>query len=136
MKKLLLGSALMFFASLAFAEMVVIVHPSNGNTLDKDAIQRIFLGKIRAFPDGKEAVPISLKEGSAEYNAFAESVLDKSDKQLKAYWAKIIFTGQGTPPREVDNAAQMLELIGNNPNLIGFVPAGSETGAVKAVGKF
>lgn len=40
MKKLLLGSALMFFASLAFAEMVVIVHPSNGNTLDKDAIQR------------------------------------------------------------------------------------------------
>lgn len=136
MKKLLLGSALMFFASLAFAEMVVIVHPSNGNTLDKDAIQRIFLGKIRAFPDGKEAVPISLKEGTAEYNAFAESVLDKSDKQLKAYWAKIIFTGQGTPPREVDNAAQMLELISNNPNLIGFVPAGSETGAVKAAGKF
>ena len=72
-----------------------------------------------------------MKEGSAEYNSFAETVLNKSDKQLKAYWAKVIFTGQGTPPREVDSAAQMLDLVANNPNLIGFVPAGSVSGAVK-----
>ncbi|MEN9465874.1 MAG: hypothetical protein RL217_2055 [Pseudomonadota bacterium] len=136
MKKLLVGSLLSLMASVAMAEMAVIVHPSNANAIDKDTIQRIFLGKTRAFPDGKEALPISMKEGSAEYNSFAETVLSKSDKQLKAYWAKVIFTGQGTPPREVDSAAQMLDLVANNPNLIGFVPAGSVSGAVKVVGKF
>lgn len=136
MKKILIAALLSILASVTMAEMAVIVHPSNNNALDKDTIQRIFLGKTRAFPDGSEALPISIKEGTAEYASFSEAVLSKTDKQLKAYWAKVIFTGQGTPPKEVDNAAQMLDLVAKNPNTIGFVPAGNVSGAVKVVGKF
>ncbi len=122
--------------SLALAEVEVIVHPSNAAALDKDAIKRIFLGKTRAFPGGSEAVPISLNESSAENQDFTKSVLSKTPKQLKAYWAKMVFTGKGTPPRQMDSSAQVLELIAANPNLIGFVPAGSATGSVKVIGKF
>ena len=118
------------------AEIEVIVHPSNAAAMDKDAIKRIFLGKTRAFPGGGEAVPVSLKEGSPENIGFTKSVLSKSPKQLKAYWAKMVFTGKGTPPRQMDNPAKLLELIAANPSLIGFVPAGTATGAVKVVGKF
>jgi len=132
---LLLASA-MSLPTAAFAEIEVIVHPSNGAALDKDAIQRIFLGKTRAFPGGGEAVPISFKEGSPEEADFTKNVLSKTPKQLKAYWAKMVFTGKGTPPRQSDSTADMLGLISANPNLIGFVPAGSATGNVKVVGKF
>lgn len=125
----------MMLSALTFAEVEVIVHPSNGAALDKDSIQRIYLGKTRAFPGGGEAVAISMKEGSAAEGDFTKSVLGKSPKQLKAYWAKMVFTGKGTPPRQIDSAAEMVNLISANPNLIGFVPAGSAGGA-KVVGKF
>lgn len=125
----------MMLSALTFAEVEVIVHPSNGAALDKDSIQRIYLGKTRAFPGGGEAVAISMKEGTAAEGEFTKSVLGKSPKQLKAYWAKMVFTGKGTPPRQIDSAAEMVNLISANPNLIGFVPAGSAGGA-KVVGKF
>ncbi|NVK38833.1 MAG: phosphate ABC transporter substrate-binding protein [Gammaproteobacteria bacterium] len=126
----------MLLSALASAEVEVIVHPSNNSTLDQDAIQRIYLGKTRAFPNGGEAVAISAKEGSPEEAEFTEKVLSKTPKQLKAYWAKMVFTGKGTPPRQIDSAAEMVKLISANPNLIGFVPAGSAGGSVKVVGKF
>lgn len=132
---LVLASSLIL-PQIALAEVEVVVHPSNAAVLDKDAIKRIFLGKIRAFPGGGEAVPISLKGGSAGDQEFTKSVLSKSSKQLKAYWAKMVFTGKGTPPRQMDDAAQILKLIAANPSLIGFIPAGSASGAVKVVGKF
>jgi len=139
MKKLLSSlfiASIMILPTSVFAEIEVIVHPSNAAALDKDSIQRIFLGKTRAFPGGGEAVPISFKEGSPEEADFTKNVLSKTPKQLKAYWAKMVFTGKGTPPRQTDSAAEMLNLISANPNLIGFVPAGSATGNVKVVGKF
>lgn len=120
----------------AHAELVVIVHPSNTSTLSKDDIQRIFLGKNRSFPSGGEAVPISFAFATKEAEEFSTTILGKTPKQLKAYWAKMIFTGQGTPPKEMDTAQQVLSLISANPNLIGYIPAGSENGSVKVVGKF
>jgi ABC-type phosphate transport system substrate-binding protein len=125
----------MMLSAVSFAEIEVIVHPSNGAALDKDSIQRIYLGKTRAFTGGGEAVAISLKEGSGPEGEFTKNVLGKSAKQLKAYWAKMVFTGKGTPPRQIDSAEEMVKLISTNPNLIGFVPAGS-AGATKVVGKF
>jgi ABC-type phosphate transport system substrate-binding protein len=139
MKKLI--SSLVLASSLvlpqfSLAEVEIVVHPSNSAAFDKDAIKRIFLGKTRAFPGGGEAVPIGLKEGTAGSQEFTKSVLSKTPKQLKAYWAKMVFTGKGTPPRQMDGTSQILDLISTNPNLIGFVPAGSATGNVKVVGKF
>lgn len=122
--------------SAAHAEVAVIVHPSNAAAFDKDTISRIFLGKSRAFPGGGEAIPVAFKEGTAQSDEFSQSVLGKTPKQLKAYWAKMIFTGKGTPPKQMDNAQQVLELVSNNPNIIGFVPSGSASSNVKVVGKF
>jgi ABC-type phosphate transport system substrate-binding protein len=125
----------MMLSAVSFAEIEVIVHPSNTTALDKNSIQRIYLGKTRAFPGGGEAVPISLNEGSGAEDEFIQNVLGKSAKQLKAYWAKMVFTGKGTPPRQISSAEEMVKLITANPNLIGFVPAGS-AGAAKVAGKF
>jgi len=132
-----------FFAMLmlslgisAYAEVSVIVHPSNSNSFDQNAIKRIFLGKSRAFPSGGEAIPVAFKDGSAESNEFTSSVLSKTPKQLKAYWAKMIFTGKGTPPKAMDSNQAILDLVAQNPSIIGFVASGSETGNVKVVGKF
>lgn len=134
--KILTLLATLIFSSNLWAEVEVIVHPSNAASMSKDDIARIFLGKTRGFPGGAEAVPVGMGKSDASFTEFTEKVLGKSTKQLKAYWAKMVFTGKGTPPKELGSAGDVSNLISNNPNLIGFVPAGSAGAGVKVVGKF
>ncbi|MBU2883260.1 phosphate ABC transporter substrate-binding protein [Psychrosphaera sp. B3R10] len=139
MKKLLKLSIACFalLASTAsFAEIAVIVHPSNNAELDSNAISRLFLGKLKSFPGGDQAVPINLSESSAQTKEFNKNVLKKSGSQLKAYWSKLVFTGKGTPPKALNSDAEVIGLVSSNPNIIGYIDAASVTGDVKVIAKF
>ena len=114
----------------------VIVHPSNADALDQATISKIFLGKSSKFPGGSKAVPVALAEGASAAEEFNDKVLGKSSSQLKSYWSKLVFTGKGTPPKEVASDQDVIDLISANPNMIGYVSSGSATGAVKVVGSF
>ncbi len=134
--KLLIALTL-FIGALAQAEVAVIVSASNGNgSLDKDTIERIFLGKTSSFPDGSQAIPVDQNEGSAAREAFNDKVLGKSSSQLKAYWSRLIFTGKGTPPKESGSDADVVSLVAKNPNLVGYVDAAAVDGSVKVVYTF
>ena len=126
-----------FVASVASAEVAVIVSASNGNAnLDQDTIARVFLGKSKNFPDGSQAVPVDQNAGTASREAGNSTVLGKSSSQLKAYWSRLIFTGKGTPPKESGDDATVKDLVANNPNLIGYVDSSVVDGSVKVVHKF
>ncbi len=139
LKKLLASSLILAglaIAPLANAEVAIVVHPSNGNALDKGYIGRIFLGKKKAFPDGSTALPVSQLEASAVSNEFAKKVLGKSKSQLKAYWSKQIFTGKGTPPDQLASDASVLDIVSKNPSSIGFIDSSAVNSSVKVIGTF
>ena len=56
-----------------------------------------------------------------------------SESQLKSYWSKLVFTGKGQPPRDVQTDAEMIELVAGNPNIIGYVDISSVTDKVKVL---
>lgn len=120
----------------ALAGVAVIVHPSNTSSLSESDIARIFLGKKKSFPSGSEALPIDQNEGSDSRSAFVSTVLKKNDQQIKAYWAQLLFTGKGTPPKSVGGDAEVKQLVAENPNLIGYIDAGSVDASVKVVLEF
>jgi ABC-type phosphate transport system substrate-binding protein len=129
-----LASAL--FSQLANAEIAVIVHPSNANAVDEATISKIYLGREKSFADGSSVIPMSLSESAAASAAFNEKVLKKSSSQLKAYWSKLVFTGKGTPPKEVPSDDEMVKLVAGNPSLMGYVDAAKVDASVKVVFKF
>lgn len=133
--QILLGGCL-GFSLLAQAEVVVIVHPSNNDALDQEMISKIFLGKTKAFPSAGSAVPLDLSDSDATKEEFQSKVLKKNKSQYNAYWAKMLFTGSGTPPKEIDSQKNIIELIKNNPNLIGYIDATNVTSDIKVVAKF
>lgn len=133
-KALLVAATL--FASVAQAEIAVVVHPSNAANLDASNLSRIFLGKMKSFPGGVQALPLNQAEGNAVTSEFNSKVLKKSGSQLKAYWSKLVFTGKGTPPKAVGSDAEVISLVSTNPNLIGYVDASAVTADVKVVAKF
>jgi ABC-type phosphate transport system substrate-binding protein len=113
-----------------FADVAVIVHPDNTSSLTDTEIERIFLGKSAQFPDGSEAIPINTTGDI--YDEFNERVLGRNSAQIKSYWAKLVFTGKGAPPKEVDEAS-VIELIKNNKNAIAYIDSGKVTDDVKVV---
>ncbi len=135
MKKYLLVPMALFSLSVV-AEVAIVVHPSNAATLNPEAIAQIYLGRSKSFPDGKAALPLGQAEGSKTTEQFNQKVLNKSGSQIKAYWSKLVFTGKGTPPKEINSDAEMLDLVSQNPSVIGYVDKASVTDKVKVLATF
>lgn len=134
MKKLMLISLMLQLLPTAHAEIVVIVSSKSPvENLAKDQVSDIFLGKTPTFPDGTLAVPIELAPGVGVRDEFHDQVTEKSESQIRSYWSKMLFSGKGSPPKEVSNNAEMLKLIVNNPNMIGYVDKASVDASVKKV---
>lgn len=136
MKSAFIISFLLLLATRSYAEIAVITHPSNANALTESHIAHIFLGKTKTFPDGATAIPINQPEDSATSVAFTQNALSKTPSQLKAYWSKLLFTGQGQPPKQVNSDADVIKLVAENPNTIGYIDAANVTAQVKVAGKF
>jgi ABC-type phosphate transport system substrate-binding protein len=134
MKQWILAASLC--SSMAFADVAVIVHPSNGDALDKDSISRLFLNKMKSFPNGTNAVPLALAEGQAATDEFNGKVLSKSASQLTAFWSKLVFTGKGQPPKALGSDAEVVSAVAADPGAIGYVDAGSVDGSVRVVATF
>jgi len=118
------------------ADIAVIVHPSNNNEIDQQFIKKVFTGKVKSFDDGSPVVAINQESGNQPAIEFNEKILNKSASQLKAYWSKQLFTGKGTPPKEMSTDSEVLKLIGDNPSLIGYVDASAVNDKVKVIGKY
>lgn len=123
-------------SSSAYAGVAVIVHPSNNASLDTNSIVKIFLGKEKNYSSGGAAIPVDLKQGSSTRTAFVTTILNKSDKQMKAYWSKLLFTGKGVPPKEMDTDADVINLVKSNPSLIGYIDSSAVNDSVKIVHQF
>lgn len=129
----LIFSMLMPLMSLgAMAEVAVIAHPSNAATLTADDIQRMFLGKTKSFPNGSEATPVSNKSDSVRTH-FNQVLLGKNESQIKAYWSQLVFTGKGTPPKELENDNAVKQFVAGNPGAIGYIDASNVDATVKVI---
>lgn len=126
--------AMSVIAMNAHAEVVVIVSAkSHVTSLTAEQAAKIFLGKTSEFPDDGDAIPIDQAVGSDIRNEFYAKVVRKNPSQLAAYWAKIIFTGDGRPPEIVDGNAAVRRAVAKNPNAIGYIDKSAVNRSVRIV---
>lgn len=124
------------FIGSVFADIAVVVHPSNAAALTQEQISQIYLGRSKSFPDGKSVIVLGQKDAAAATEEFNSKVLGRSNSQMKAHWSKLIFTGKGTPPQDVEGDKEVLELVSSNPNAIGYVDKAAVTDNVKVVASY
>jgi len=134
--KYVLSTIAILFSLASSAEVVVIVNLSNDSALDSNTIKRIYLGKVKSFSNGNIVLPVNQKSSADVAGEFSKKVLKKSSSQLKAYWSKLVFSGKGSPPKEVRGDAEVISLVANNPDTIGYIDAASLDSSVKVVGTF
>ncbi len=121
-------------ATAALADEVVVANPKSGLAeLSKQEVADLFLGKRATFPDGRMAVPLDHAEGTATREDFHNKFTGKSPAQLKAYWSKQVFSGKGTPPKEVPGSADAKKLVAENPSMIAYIEKSLVDASVKVV---
>ncbi|WP_337878786.1 phosphate ABC transporter substrate-binding protein [Rheinheimera sp.] len=120
----------------AFADYVVIVNASNSSTISMDDVKKIYLGKVTSFPGGSGAQPVMLKERHPLREVFIEQVLGLPDSRYVALWAKMLFTGNGEPPLEVDSLERIKDLVSREPAFIGFTDESLVDDSVRVIGRF
>lgn len=106
----------------ANADVVVVISAKNMIVgLTRMEVARIFLGKTSTFPNGENAVPVDQAENNSIHGEFYIKVTGKSAAQLKAYWSKIIFAGDGQPPKSVSNSEGVRKAIATDVHAIGYL---------------
>ena len=120
-------------APSVFAEVAVVVHPDNSNSLDKTVVRKIFLGKTKAFPNGDAVKTFDLPRGNQARNEFRDKVLVKSEARLNSHWARMIFSSKANPPRLLSSAAEVKAEVASNPNAIAYIAVEDVDESVKVL---
>jgi ABC-type phosphate transport system substrate-binding protein len=126
--------AISTMAAIAQADVVVIVSAKSSVTrLTAEQTTKIFLGKVVTFPNDKPAIPIDQPEGSEIRDEFYAKVVRKNSSQLTAFWAKMIFTGEGRQPKLLDGDVAVRKAVASDPSAIGYIDKSAVTKSVRVI---
>jgi len=135
------GLALILLTSLASslvrAEVVVIGHPGLPvNELDLQKVKDIWLGKIKHLGDNVPVRPVDQSPNSKVRDDFYMKSLDKSPQQVKAYWARVTFTGKDEAPITFSDDAGVRAWVAKHPEAIGYIDSAAVDNSIKVLFKF
>ncbi len=106
----------------ARAADIVVIGNSNVPKMDALTVKKIYTGKFIAVA-GVSVTPVALKSGSQERTRFLREYLDEEDEKYDAYWTVRRYIGKGTPPVELESAADVIRYVLNTPGGIGYIDA-------------
>ncbi|MFP5391046.1 MAG: phosphate ABC transporter substrate-binding protein [Gammaproteobacteria bacterium] len=122
-----LATAALLAAPWARADVAVIVSAHSSLAPSVEQVCQLFLGKI------KTPTPVTLAEQNPVRDEFYSKACKKDPAQVRSMWGKLIFTGTGTPPREVASVDAMKKAIAADPNSIGYIDKKDLDASVKVI---
>ncbi len=132
----LIGVALVtaLASSKIYADIVVIGNKSlPDNVINVESTKKLWLGKIKKIPGIGKVKILDQAKNSAIRNNFYSKLTNKNSTQIKAYWAKIIFTGKAFPPKTVSSDSEVMDMVRKNKKYLGYVDSASVDDSVKVL---
>jgi len=114
---------LLFLSAVGLYGQVVVIGPASlpMDRLTLSEIQHLYMGKTATIR-GVDLTPKDNGEGTL-FKEFCQEVLGKSTHQIRAYWSRMIFTGQKSPPPQT-TTARLKEERTLRPPVITYVRPG------------
>ena len=107
-----------------FQEALQIVTSASGpiRSISRAEAIRLFLGYSNRLDNNTAVTLIDMPSGQMR-NVFYKRLTDKNPVQIRACWARQVFSGRIHPPLEADSLDEAREQLGRIPNAIGYLPA-------------
>jgi ABC-type phosphate transport system substrate-binding protein len=111
--------------------IAVIVNPASGvDSLSREEVSHLFLGRIKNLSSGLSAVVI---DTLPQREAFYQALLGRGITEIDAYWARLRFSGRTQPPLRLGDANAVLERVAHERGAIGYVDSALVDRRVKTV---
>ena len=114
-------------ATQAMAGDVVVIMAPNAAPLTKAQVANVYLGRALDFK------PVDLPETNGARADFYKKATDRDSAQIKALWARLMFTGHGQPPKVLENAAAVKKAVAADPKSVGYIDKADVDSTVKVV---
>lgn len=106
----------------AQADLVVIANPQSGiEKLSKDEVINLYMGRNRKLASGINAMPLDLTAANIEKAKFYALLVNKNLPEINSYWARLMFSGQGSPPMQIESVDEVLDIVSSNKAAIGYI---------------
>lgn len=123
----------LFAAGFAVADVAVVANNGIGvDSITASEAKKLWLGKSKSL-GGASVKLADLSPGNASRDHFYSTVVKKNGKKLKAYWAKIVFSGKGTPPKAFASDAEIVNWVAKTPGALGYVDSSAADDSVKVL---
>ncbi len=118
------------YTSIAMAnDIAIVTHVENTNErITKAEAVNIFMGRFRQYPNGQRAKPY---DNNSSKNTFYKKLINKSPAEVKAYWARLIFSGRTLPPKSLKDSTTVIEKIQSDKQAISYIPLNQANESVK-----
>ncbi|MFT6264144.1 MAG: hypothetical protein ACJAWS_000277 [Oleiphilaceae bacterium] len=100
---------------------VIVSSQSELTALNRKQVMGLFLGRSRSFPNGINAKAFDHEVDSTIRARFFESLTGKSISDIDAYWARLRYSGRASPPKVIDNMAEILKEVSQNLHAIAYI---------------
>ncbi len=111
----------------------VVVHPDFRNAfMTRGELAALFMRTRTTLADGS-AVQVIDSADAVLREQFYQTLVGRSAVQMHAYWSRMVFSGAGRPPPQMDSAA-VINQLRSDTNTIAYVSAvGQELRGVKVL---
>jgi len=107
--------------AVAAADFAVVVNKENPvETLDRDEVKKIFLGRKTFWPNG-QGIDVVLQADGEIHRSFVLEILHKSPRQFQMYWKLALFSGTGIPPKQQPDDQAVKAAVAGDPKMIGYI---------------
>ncbi len=109
----------LMFAGNACADLALVVNGSSQvDRLSRSEVINIFMGRYRRMPTGDTALPVELAPLKAR---FYRDLVNKDVAEINSYWARLVFSGQASPPLELESEQALISYVRDNPGALGVL---------------
>ena len=115
----------------------VVVNSKNEQSIDRDDIIRIFLGRTRTFPKTENRVYPMIQKMHSEVSVhFITVILKKRIHQYEGHWSRLLYTGKAIPPLIGKSDKDVLNWVAKNQGHIGIVNLNKVDESVRVIYTF
>jgi ABC-type phosphate transport system substrate-binding protein len=118
--------ALLAGARAYAADLVVIGNPAAA-PLTREQLADIYLARSNA------RTPIDQRVDSTIYLEFYRKATGRDSAQIKAIWARILFTGRGVPPKQLTDSEAVKKAVAADPKAVGYIEKSAVDSSVRIV---
>lgn len=124
--------AIPLWAGTARAQEILIIanRAVSVSEISAGQLRDIYTGARTRFSDGNRAFPVLLKGGPV-HEVFLSRIVGDNPEEFRVRWRRVVFTGQGSMPKEVSSEQALIDYVSATPGAIGYVSRLRDPSAVK-----